>query len=142
MPHPEGDVIRPTAAGRQTIHRAGLADITVNGKDWIQVIEAGKPVTVGVSIVAGAETGSLSTIYVIAQGSTGYKSLTLVKSGKTTKLAWVSGIKAWYTKYPLADMPATNVLTTTTLAANEVPYTYWRWSLRPTARSLPPACRC
>ena len=107
----------------QTIHREGLADITVNGQDGLQTVAAGEPVTVSVSILAGSEKGSLSNLYVIAQGPKGYTSLTSsTKKGKTTT-KWATGVKPWYTQVALADMPATTVLTTTTLKAGE--YNYW-----------------
>jgi hypothetical protein len=106
----------------QTIHRAGLADITVNGQDGLQTVKKGQTVTVSVSIVAGAEAGKSSDIYVIAQGPKGYTSLVPV-SKKSTATKWVSGVKPWYTKHALADMSSTTVLTTKTLAPGE--YTYW-----------------
>ena len=102
------------SSAAQTIHRQGAADVTVNGQDGLQTIAKGGSVTVSVSLIAGAEAGVSSNVYVVQQGPKGYSSYV---TGK-----WVTGLKPWYSKWPQADIPPTTVLTTTTLAGA---YTYW-----------------
>lgn len=99
----------------KSIHRQpGLIDLTVNGKDSLQVVKKTDLVTIDFSLEAGDLAGSKGTCWVVCQGPKGWSSW----NGKK----WVRGFKPWKKGMTLADTYDQNVLKAKLPAGH---YTYW-----------------
>jgi hypothetical protein len=97
------------------IHRQpGLVDVTVNGKDSLQVVTKNDVVSIGFSIEAGDKAGTKADCWVVCQGPKGWSSW----NGKK----WVAGFRPWRKGMTLADAPEQKVLNAKLPAGH---YTYW-----------------
>ena len=67
------------------IDRVGLADLTVNGQDGLQIVKKGQQVSVDFSVEAGDQKGLLAEWWVLSQGPKGWSYWNGTK--------WVKGIR-------------------------------------------------